>query len=358
MWRFVALFHRSVSGPLARPQQGAAHVEFAAVGHVFVTRLLPGRAVELLGQAGHGVSVWPDEMPPVADVLRERLREADAALTMVTDPVGADLLAAAGRLRVVSNMAVGYDNIDTEAAAAAGVWATNTPGILHETTADLAFALLLAAARNVVLSDRDTRAGGWRTWSPTAFLGPDPSGATLGIVGLGEIGRAVARRASGFGMTVLAATRTPRPDIERELGVERVSLPELLARSDFVSIHVPYGPETERFIGAAEFAAMKETAILVNTARGGVIDQDALVEALRAGAIGGAALDVTVPEPLPLDHPLFGFPNVVITPHIGSAGHATRARMAEMAARNIIAVLAGEEPPNPVNHPSALRPPA
>ena len=328
------------------------------MGHVFVTRQVPGRAVELLREAGHDVAVWPGEMPPAPQTLREHLLAADGALTMVTDPVGADLLAAAAGLRVVSNMAVGYDNVDAEAAAAAGVWVTNTPGVLHETTADLAFALLLAAARNVVLSDRDTREGGWRTWSPTAFLGPDPSGATLGIVGLGEIGRAVARRASGFGMTVLAASRTPRPEVERELGVERVPLPELLARSDFVSIHVPYGPETERLLGAAEFDAMKETAILVNTARGGVIDQDALVEALHAGAIGGAALDVTVPEPLPLDHPLFGFPNVVITPHIGSAGHATRARMAEMAAGNIIAVLAGEEPQNPVNRPPTPRSPA
>ncbi len=328
------------------------------MGRVFVTRRVPGRAVELLREAGHVVTVWPGDLPPEADALRDHLLDADAALTMVTDPVGADLLAEAARLRVVSNMAVGYDNLDAEAAAAAGVWATNTPGVLHETTADLAFALLLAAARNVVASDRDTRAGGWRTWSPTAFLGPDPSGATLGIVGLGEIGRAVARRARGFGMTVLAATRTPRPEIERGLGVERVALPELLARADFVSLHVPYGPETEGLIGPAEFAAMKDAAILVNTARGGVIDQDALVGALRAGAIGGAALDVTVPEPLPLDHPLYGFPNVVITPHIGSASHATRARMAEMAARNIIAVLAGREPPNAVNRPPSPRPPA
>ncbi len=328
------------------------------MAHVFVTRHVPGRAVELLREAGHDVAVWPDSMPPAADALREGLLEADAALTMVTDPVGAELFAAAGRLRIVSNMAVGYDNIDAKAAEAAGVWATNTPGVLHKTTADLAFALILAAARNVVLSDRDTRAGGWRTWSPDAFLGHDPYGATLGIVGLGEIGRAVARRASGFGMTVLTATRTSRPEVERELGVERVELAELLARADFVSLHVPFGPETERLIGPAELAAMKETAILINTARGGVIDQDALVEALRAGEIGGAALDVTVPEPLPTSHPLFDFPNVTITPHIGSASHATRARMAEMAARNIIAVLAGDEPPNAVNRPSTPRPPA
>ena len=326
------------------------------MGHVFVTRRVPGRAIEMLEEVGHDVTVWPGDFPPDPDSLREGVRGADAALTLVTDPVGADLLGAAPNLRVVANMAVGYDNVDAETAAAAGVWATNTPGVLHETTADLAFALLLAAARNVVLGDRDTRAGGWQTWSPTGFLGPDPYGATLGIAGLGEIGRAVARRARGFGMNVLAATRTPRPEVERELGVERVPFPDLLERSDFVTLHVPYGPETEGLMGAPEFAAMKETAILVNTSRGGVVDQDALVEALRAGAIGGAALDVTVPEPLPVDHPLFEFPNVVITPHIGSASHATRARMAEMAARNIIAVLAGEEPPNPVNRPPNPRP--
>jgi len=326
------------------------------VGQVFVTRHVPGRAVELLEEAGHEVTVWPGEFPPPPEALRDHLREADAVLSLVTDAVDAELLAGAPRLRVVANMAVGYDNLDAEAAAVAGVWATNTPGILHETTADLAFALLLAAARNVVLGDRHAREGGWRTWSPTGFLGHDPSGATLGIVGLGEIGRAVARRARGFGMTVLAATPTPRPEVERALGVERVPLAELLARSDFVTLHVPYGPETEHLIGAPEFAAMKETAILVNTARGGVVDHDALVEALRAGAIGGAALDVTVPEPLPLGHPLYEFPNVVITPHIGSASHATRARMAEMAARNIIAVLAGSEPLNPVNRPPDPRP--
>ena len=330
--------------------------KISLVSHVFVTRRVPGRAIEMLEEAGHDVTVWPGDFPPDPDSLREGVLKADAALTLVTDPVDGDLLDAAPGLRVVANMAVGYDNVDADAAAAAGVWATNTPGVLHETTADLAFALLLAAARNVVLSDRDTREGGWKTWSPTGFLGTDPYGSTLGIVGLGEIGRAVACRARGFGMTVLAATRTHRPEVEAELGVERVPLPDLLARSDFVTLHVPYGPETEGLMGAAEFAAMKETAILVNTSRGGVVDQDALVEALRSGAIGGAALDVTVPEPLPLDHPLYGFPNVVITPHIGSASRATRARMAEMAALNIIAVLAGEEPPNPVNRPPNPRP--
>ncbi len=326
------------------------------MGHVFVSRELPGRAVALLRDAGHEVVVWPGELPPEAAVLREHLLGADGVLTMVTDPIGGELIEAASRLRIIANMAVGYDNIDQEAAAAAGVWATNTPGVLHDTTADLTFALMLAAARNVVVSDRDTRAGGWRTWSPTAFLGHDPSGATLGIVGLGEIGQAVARRGRGFGMTILTSTRTARPELERELGVQRVSLAELLERSDFVSLHVPLGPETEALIGPAELALMKSTAILVNTARGGVVDQDALVEALGTAAIGGAALDVTVPEPLPVDHPLLGFDNVIITPHIGSASHATRARMAEMAAENIIAVLAGDEPNHPVNRPPHPRP--
>ena len=332
--------------------------KIVAMGHVFVSRAVPGRAVALLEEAGHEVTVWPGELPPEPPTLRQQVLNADGALTMVTDPIDADLLEAAGRLRVVANMAVGYDNIDEEAAATAGVWATNTPGVLQDTTADLTFALLLAAARNVVLSDRDTRAGGWRTWSPTAFLGHDPSGATLGVVGLGEIGQAVARRARGFGMTILAATRTARPELEAELGAERVSLDELLGRSDFVSLHVPLGPETQALLGAQEFAAMKPTAILVNTARGGVVDQDALVEALSAGTIGGAALDVTVPEPLPVDHPLLSFENVIVTPHIGSASHATRARMAEMATENIIAVLAGREPKNPVNRPPNPRGPA
>ncbi|GIW13529.1 MAG: hypothetical protein KatS3mg062_0968 [Tepidiforma sp.] len=241
------------------------------------------------------------------------------------------------------------------AAERLGVWVTNTPGVLAETTADLAFALLLAAARRVVEADRDTRAGGWKTWSPTGFLGADVFGATLGIVGLGEIGEAVARRARGFKMRILYYSRTRKPALEADLGLEYRTLPELLAQSDFVTLHTPLTPETRRLIDAAAFAAMRPGAILVNTSRGGVVDQDALVEALRSGRLGGAALDVTTPEPLPIGHPLYTFPNVVITPHIGSASRATRARMAEMAAANIIAVLDGREPLNPVNRPTGTR---
>jgi len=321
------------------------------MGHVFITRAIPGNAVAQLVAAGHTVEVWPGELPPPPEALAAALARSDAVMTMVVDRITPAMLAAAPRLRIVANMAVGYDNIDPAAAAEAGVWVTNTPGVLAETTADLAFALLLAAARRVVEADRDTRAGGWKTWSPTAFLGTDLFGATLGIVGLGEIGEAVARRARGFRMRILYHSRTRKPALEADLGLEFRDLHSLLADSDFVSLHTPLTPQTRHLLGPAAFAAMKPGAILVNTARGGIVDQDALVEALRSGSLGGAALDVTDPEPLPLSHPLYGFPNVIITPHIGSASRATRARMAEMAAANILAVLAGSEPPNAVNRP-------
>lgn len=319
------------------------------MARIFVTRRIPGPALEDLRAAGHTVDLWDDELPPPPDIFRERLAGADAVLALLTDRFDAATLDAAPRLRIVANMAVGYDNVDPEAAAARGIWVTNTPGVLAETTADFAFALLLAAARNVVTSERDTRAGGWKTWSPTAFLGPDVHGATLGIVGFGEIGQAVARRASGFRMRVLYTSRTRKPALEAELGVEWRELPELLAESDFVSLHTPLTAETRHLIGRAEFEQMRRSAILVNTARGPVVDQDALVDALRTGQVAGAALDVTDPEPLPLDHPLFELPNVIITPHIASASVATRSRMASMAAENILAALDGRRPPNAVN---------
>lgn len=325
------------------------------MARVFITRAVPGRAVEQLEAAGHAVETWPGDLPPPPADLAAALARSDAVMAMVVDRITPEMLTAAPRLRIVANMAVGYDNIDPAAAADLGVWVTNTPGVLAETTADLAFGLLLAAARRIVESDRDTRAGGWKTWSPTGFLGVDAFGATLGIVGLGEIGEAVARRARGFKMRILYHSRTRKPALEADLGLEYRPLPELLAESDFVSLHTPLTPETRHLIDAAALAAMKPGAILVNTARGQVVDQDALVDALRAGRLGGAALDVTTPEPLPLDHPLYAFPNVIITPHIGSASRATRARMAEMAAANILAVLTGREPPNPVNRPANPR---
>lgn len=321
------------------------------MGHVFITRTVPGRAVDLLIAAGHSVEVWPGELPPPPGDLAAKLAGADAAFTTVVDFISPEMLAAAPRLAITANMAVGYDNVDPAAAAELGIWVTNTPGVLAETTADMAWALLMAAARNVVASDRDTRAGGWQTWSPTGFLGVDVFGATLGIVGLGEIGEAVARRATGFKMRILYHSRTRKPALEADLGLQYRTLPDLLAESDFVSLHTPLTSDTRHLMSAPRFAAMKPSAILVNTSRGGVVDQDALVEAIRSGAIAGAALDVTTPEPLPLDHPLYSFPNVIITPHIASASLATRSRMAEMAAGNIIAVLAGNPPINPVNRP-------
>ena len=313
---------------------------------------MPGRAVEILRAAGHEVVTWPDELPPPPDALAAELAKSDAALTTVVDRIPPEMLDAAPNLRIVANMAVGYDNINPAEAAQRGIWVTNTPGVLAETTADMAWALLMDAARRLTESDRDTRAGGWKTWSPTGFLGVDVFGATLGIIGLGEIGEAMARRAQGFKMRVLYQSRTRKPALEADLGVEYRSLDDLLRESDFVSLHCPLTPETRGLMGAAEFAKMKPTATLINTARGQVVDQDALVKALRAKAIRAAALDVTDPEPLPLDHALYTFENVVITPHIASGSLATRSRMADMAAENIVAVLQGREPINPVNRVS------
>lgn len=323
---------------------------------VFITRKIPGNeAAEVLASAGHEVETWAGDMPPTRTELLAALSSADAAMTMVTDRIDADLLAACPSLKIAANMAVGYDNLDCAAGDAAGTWMTNTPGILHRTTAELAIALILSATRNIVSSDRDTRAGGWKTWSPTAFLGVDLHSSTLGIIGLGEIGLATAEIAVAFGGRVVYASRTRKPDEEKRLGIEYLSLDELLAQSDIVSVHVPRTPDTLHMLSTEQFARMKQGAILVNTARGTVVDQDALVAALRSGHLGAAALDVTDPEPLPLDHPLYSFANVVITPHIASASTLTRSRMAECAARNIVAALAGDTPPNPVNRPDQPR---
>jgi lactate dehydrogenase-like 2-hydroxyacid dehydrogenase len=250
--------------------------------------------------------------------------------------VDAELLAAAPELRAVSVMAVGVDNVDLEACAARGVRVGNTPGVLTETTADLAFALLLAAARRVVEGEAAVRAGEWTTWEPAGFLGEEVHGATVGVVGTGRIGSAVARRAEGFGMRVLGA------------GSSSGDLHELLAESDFVSLHVPLTAATRGLIGERELRSMKPTAILVNTARGQVVDTDALVRALREGWIAGAALDVTDPEPLPAEHPLLATGRALVTPHIGSASRRTRELMASMAADNLLAALRGERMPHPV----------
>lgn len=298
--------------------------------------------------------MWEGDLPPTRPELLDAVEGCVGVLTLLTDRVDNELLDRAGPgLRVVSNYAVGYDNIDVRACAARGIAVGNTPGVLTETTADFAFALLMAAARRIPEASRFVQAGKWTAWGPLLLLGSDVSGATLGIVGFGRIGQAVARRASGFGMEILYSSRTAvGPALEAELGARQVPLAELLARSDFVSLHVSLGPETHHLIDAAALALMKPTAILVNTARGPVVDSAALYAALRDGRIGGAALDVTDPEPLPLDHPLLGLDNCLIVPHVASATTATRGRMAAMAAANLIAGLRGEPLPTPVLPPA------
>jgi glyoxylate reductase len=301
-----------------------------AVARCFVTRDLPGGALERL-RAEHDVDVWPERTPPPAERLRAAAAGADALLTMLGDRADAALFDAAPSLRAVANYAVGTDNVDLDAATARGIPVGNTPDVLTETTADLAWALLMAGARRLGDGERAVRAGEWGTWDPTAFLGIDVHGATLGIVGYGRIGQAVARRAAGFDMQVLHTRET--------------ELDELLARSDFVSLHTPLTAQTRGLIGARELGLMQAHAVLVNTGRGELVDTGALVAALHAGAIGGAALDVTDPEPLPGDHPLLDAPGVTVVPHIGSASERTRAAMADMAVDNLLAALAGERMP-------------
>ncbi len=315
---------------------------------VFVTRQLPGEALGRLGKHVE-LRVWEDELPPPREALLGLVRDVDGLITLLTDKVDAPLLDAAPSLRAVSNVAVGYDNIDVRACSARRIPVGNTPGVLTETTADFAFAMLMGLARRVAEADAYVRAGRWSTWSPTLLLGADVHGATLGLVGLGQIGVAMARRARGFGMRVLYVNRHPRPELETELGLRRVDKATLLAESDFLSLHVPLTPETRHWVGRAELAAMKPGAMLINTARGPVVDQAALAEALAEGRLGGAALDVTDPEPLPMDSPLLKLPNVLIAPHIASASHATRGLMASMAVDNLLAALEGRRPPNCVN---------
>ena len=319
---------------------------------IFITRDLPGDPTPRLRGVAE-VFVWPHDEPPVHDEIVRRAADADALLTMLTDRIDAAVLDAGKRLLIVAQMAVGYDNIDVPAATKRGMLVTNTPGVLTETTADLAFSLLLAAARRVVEGDRLTRTGGWKSWHPSFLLGRDVHRATLGIVGLGQIGEAVARRARGFDMRILYHDRSRHSQAEAELGVEFVDFDRLLRESDFVSLHVPLSTETRHLIGERELSLMKPSAVLMNAARGPVVDQRALYAALRERRIAAAGLDVTEVEPIPLDDPLLTLDNVVITPHVGSASVATRARMAEMAVESILQALRGELPSNCVN-PEAL----
>jgi glyoxylate reductase len=303
------------------------------MARVYVTRQLPGTALERLA-AAHDVEVWRGELPPSYDELRAHVADAEGLLSLLTERIDADLIAAAPKLRAIANYAIGFDNIDVDAVAARGIPVGVTPDVLTDATADFAWALMLAAARRVVEGHRDVVDGKWRTWEPQGWLGADVHGATLAVIGAGRIGRAVAKRAEGFDMEVLMV----------DLGDD---LDAALRRADFVSLHAPLTPETHHLIDAEKLALMKPSAILVNTARGPIVDKLALAAALHEGRLAAAALDVTDPEPLPRDDPLLQAPNLIVTPHIASATDTARAAMADRAVDNLLAALAGEAMPYP-----------
>jgi glyoxylate reductase len=317
---------------------------------VYVTRLIPEAGLKLVREACDA-EIWEGETPPPRKVLLDKVKGLDGLLSLLTDTVDGELLDAAGpQLKVVSNYAVGYNNIDVDAATARGILVGNTPGVLTDTTADFAFTMLMAAARRVVEGMDYVRAGKWKTWGPTLLLGQDIHHATLGLIGFGRIGKGVAKRATGFDMRILYHDPLCIDDpVAKELGAEHVSLDTLYAESDFVSVHVPLLPETEHMISTEALHKMKSTAILINTARGPIVDPDALYQALRDGEIAYAALDVTEPEPISADSPLLTLSNIVIVPHIASASIATRSRMAMIAAQNLIAALRREPMPACVN---------
>jgi glyoxylate reductase len=315
---------------------------------VFVTRIIPDRGLNLV-EEHCDVDLWTNELPPSREVLLSRVKGIDGLLCLLTDRIDGEVLDAAGpQLKVVSNHAVGYDNIDVPAATARGIPVGNTPGILTDATADFAFALLMAAARRVVEGERYVREGRWKTWGPSLLLGPDVHGATLGLIGFGRIGQAMAKRAQGFEMRVIYYDPSA-PCCDPAIDASPVDLDMLLAESDFVSVHTPLTAETRGLMNRERLALMKPTAILINTARGPVVDPGALYEALSERRIFAAALDVTDPEPLPMDSPLLTLDNIIVVPHIASASVATRQKMSLMAAQNLLAGVRGERLPNCVN---------
>jgi glyoxylate reductase len=320
---------------------------------VGVTREIPDAGLQPLREAAT-VKLWDQELPPSPDELDALLEGCDGAITLLTDRIDGPVLDRHTGLRVISNFAVGYDNIDIPAASERGVLVCNTPDVLTNATADHTWALLLAAARRIPESMAYVREGKWKTWGPRLLLGREVSEATIGIVGLGRIGKEVAKRARGFNMRVLAFDPFKDSAFARDHHVTYVPLEQLLVESDFVTLHVTLTPDTEHLIAAAELGCMKQTAILVNASRGPVVDTDALVDALRSGSIFGAALDVTDPEPLPADHPLVNMTNCIVVPHTASATVQTRDRMAELAAQNLLTGLRGERPPAAVNADEVL----
>lgn len=314
---------------------------------VYVTRQLPQGGLTRL-EGVHQVDVNPADQPLTRDQLLTVVQQCDAVICLLSDRIDQEVIdAAKGKVKIFANYAVGYDNIDVAAAAQAGIFVSNTPGVLTEATADIAWALLMAAARKIVPAHNYTEAGNFKGWHPTEFLGQDFHGATLGIVGAGRIGQTTARRALGFGMKIIYYNRTPKPEFETQTGATKVDIDTLVKESDFISLHVPLNPGTEGLLNAQRLELLKPNAIVVNTARGPVIDEGKLAAMLRAGRIAGAGLDVYDKEPV--IHPdLYGLENVVLLPHIGSASWQTRLKMAEMTGDNVMAVLEGKEPPNTV----------
>ncbi len=315
---------------------------------IYVTRHLPEVAFNKL--ANHcEVEIWDEEFPPSYAVLTEKIRDKEGLLCLLTDRIDPQLMDAAPNLKVISQCAVGFDNIDMAAATERGLPVGNTPGVLTDATADFTWSLLMSAARRVGEGIEYVKTNQWHTWGLTLLLGAEVYGATLGIVGMGRIGQAVAQRASGFNMKVLYSDAFRQPEAEAKLGVEYRELDDLLAESDFVSLHVNLTEETRGLMNTRTMALMKATAILINTSRGPVIDPDDLYDALSSGEIAYAALDVTDPEPIPADHKLLSLPNCIIVPHIASATISTRKNMAMIAVDNLLAGLEGKPLPNQVN---------
>jgi glyoxylate reductase len=316
---------------------------------VYVTRELPERGLKIIRES-FDAEVWPEYSPPPKEVIIKKVADIDALVPLLSDKIDAHVLDAAPKLKIVAQMAVGFDNIDLKEAIKRGIYVTNTPGVLTETTADFAWALLMAIARRVVEADRYIRNGEWKaSWHPSMLVGTDVYGATIGVVGAGRIGCAVAKRAKGFNMRILYYNPSARQALEKELGAKRVCLDTLLRESDFVSVHVPLIKATYHMISAEQLELMKRTAYLINNSRGPVIDEEALYKALKERRIAGAAVDVFEQEPTSRDNPLLKLDNVVVAPHISSASHETRSRMAEMVAENLVTFFEGRIPPNLVN---------
>jgi len=321
---------------------------------IYVTREFPERGLNAI-KKNFDAEVWPEYAPPQKKLIIEKAKNVDALATLLSDKIDAEVFDAAPKLKIVAQMAVGFDNIDIREATKRGIYVTNTPEVLTDTTADFAWALLMSIARRVVEADKYVRTGQWKVgWHPMMMQGRDVHGSTIGIVGAGRIGYGVAERAKGFKMKILFYDVIPRPEMEKGLGAKRVEFDELLKESDFVSIHVPLMKQTYHLINAEKLKLMKKTAYLINNSRGPVVDEKALYQALKEGKIAGAGLDVFEQEPTPVDSPLLKLDNVVVAPHISSASYETRSRMAEMVAENLVAFFKGERPPNLVN-PDVLK---